>query len=351
MSRLARSVLVAVASSALVLGGVAGARAAGSLSATPTTIAGATIDVTAPTASSPPGVSPEVYYDSATGTYYLYTTNNPTGVYTSTDGSNWTAVAGATMPQGFDWSIVKMGPSDYRLYYSSMNPNVPATVSCTQQRKDFHYATSSDLLHWTAQPQILLDDIGCGVPHVLRKTDGSYLLYWNTITDKHGIHIATSPDGLTWTKLGGIIAGDPDLVDPAPLQMPDGTFLMIGSTTGGGGSNQQLRILSSADGLTWSLRNTALYAPAGISVLDPSVELIGDQLRVWFGYTQGRDHSASQIASGLLNLKAGKVDNAKPTTSGKTLGPCKKAGAKVTKKGVTAVCTKVKGKLVWVVKA
>ena len=351
MSRLARSVLVAVASSALVLGGVAGARAAGSLSATPTTIAGATIEVTAPTASSPPGVSPEVYYDSATGTYYLYTTNNPTGVYTSTDGSNWTAVAGATMPQGFDWSIVKMGPSDYRLYYSSMNPNVPATVSCTQQRKDFHYATSSDLLHWTAQPQILLDDIGCGVPHVLRKTDGSYLLYWNTITDKHGIHIATSPDGLTWTKLGGIIAGDPDLVDPAPLQMPDGTFLMIGSTTGGGGSNQQLRILSSADGLTWSLRNTALYAPAGISVLDPSVELIGDQLRVWFGYTQGRDHSASRIASGLLNLKAGKVDTAKPTTSGKTLGPCKKVGAKVTKKGVTAVCTKVKGKLVWVVKA
>ena len=347
MSRLVRSVLVAVASSALVFGGVATARAAGSLSATPTTIAGATIDVTAPTASSPPGVSPDVYYDSATGTYYLYTTNIPTGVYTSTDGTNWTSVAGATMPQGFDWSVVKMGPSDYRLYYSSINPNAAATVSCSKQRKEFHYATSSDLLHWTAQPQTLLDDIGCGVPHVLRKTDGTYLLYWNTITEKHGIHIATSSDGLTWTKRSGIIADEPDLVDPAPLQMPDGTFLMVSSTMGAG-TTQQLRILSSADGLTWSLRNTALYAPAGISVLDPSVELIGEQLRVWFGYTQGNDHSASRIASGLLNLKAGTVDTAKPTTSGKTLGPCKKLGAKVTKKGVTAVCTKVKGKLVWV---
>lgn len=350
MTHLMRAVFVAITSSALVIAGLTVARAAGPLSATPTTIAGATLDVSVPTAASPLGVSPDVYYDSATSTYYLYTTSMPTGVYTSTDGNNWTAVAGASMPQGFDWSVIKMGPNDYRLYYATINPNAPASVSCTKQRKEFRYATSSDLVRWTVQPQILLDDIGCGVPHVLRKTDGSYLLYWNTITEKHGMHIATSPDGLTWTKRSGIIADDPDLVDPAPLQMPDGTFLMVASTMGAG-TTQQLRILSSADGLTWSLRNSALYAPSGISVLDPSLKLIGDQLRVWFGYTQGNNHAASRIASGLLNLKSGQVDTAKPASSGsKALGPCKKVGAKVTKKGVTAVCTKVKGKLQWVAK-
>ena len=351
MTRLARMLTIAVAAVAVTLVGVGPAQAAGTLSATPTTIAGATLDVTVPTASSPKGVSPDVYFDDTTGTYYLYTTSMPAGVYTSTDGTNWSPVAGATMPGGFDWSVVKMGPASYRLYYSSINPNQPQTVNCTKQRKEFKYATSTDLVHWTAQPGVLLDDIGCGVPHVLRKADGSYLLYWNTITTKHGIHIATSPDGLTWTKLPGIIQDDPELVDPAPLQMPDGTFLMVSSTSGGPGQAQQLRILSSTDGITWSLRDKALYAPSGISVLDPSLKLIGDQLRVWFGYAPGMDHNNSQIASGLLNLKAGTVDSATTTSASPAkIKPCKKAGAKMKSGSKVAVCTKVKGKLVWVLR-
>ena len=355
MTRNLRTLITATAAFGLVLAGVGTAQAAGTLSATPTTIAGATLDVTVPTAVSPNGVSPDVYYDEASGTYYLYTTNMPTGVYTSTDGTNWNAVAGASMPNGFDWSVVKMGPSNYRLYYSTINPNGAQTVSCTKMRKEFRYATSTDLVRWTPQPGVLLDDIGCGVPHVLKKTDGSYLLYWNTITAKHGMHIATSPDGLTWTKLPGIIADDPDLVDPAPLQMPDGTFLMVASTTGSRGQGQQLRILSSGDGITWSLRDKALYAPSGVSVLDPALKLIGQQLRVWFGYAPGMDHNNSKIASGLLNLKAGTVDNASSSSSSASnasakIKPCKKAGSKMKSGSKVAVCTKVKGKLIWVLR-
>jgi hypothetical protein len=255
------------------------------------------------------------------------------------------------MPNGFDWSVVKMGPNNYRLYYSTINPNGAQTVSCTKMRKEFRYATSTDLVRWTPQPSVLLDDIGCGVPHVLKKTDGSYLLYWNTITTKHGMHIATSPDGLTWTKLPGIIADDSDLVDPAPLQMPDGTFLMVASTTGSRGQGQQLRILSSSDGITWSLRDKALYAPSGVSVLDPSLKLIGDQLRVWFGYAPGMDHNNSKIASGLLNLKAGTVATSSSSSSASDkIKPCKKVGSKMKAGSKVAVCTKVKGKLIWVLR-
>ena len=355
MTRIARTLTIAVTSAAIAFTGAGTAQAAGTLSATPTTIAGATLDVTVPTAASPNGVSPDVYYDEASGTYYLYTTSMPGGVYTSTDGTNWSSVAGAAMPGGFDWSVVKMGPNNYRLYYASINPNASPTVNCTRQRKEFKYATSTDLVHWTTQPGVLLDDIGCGVPHVLRKADGGYLLYWNTITTKHGMHIATSPDGLTWTKLPGVILDDPDLVDPAPLQMPDGTFLMISSTSGGPGRAQELRILSSADGINWNLRSRPLYAPSGISVLDPSLKLIGDQLRVWFGYAPGMDHNNSKIASGLLNLKAGTVDNATSSSSSDSntsakIKPCKKSGSKMKAGSKVAVCTKVKGKLIWVLR-
>ena len=346
MSRSTALTALAATVALLVPVAAAPAQAADLLSATPTTIAGATLDVTVPTPSAPPGVSPDVVYDEATGTYYLYTTNMPPTTYTSRDGVSWTAVPNATLPNGFDWSVVKMGPNDYRMYYSSINPNAPSTVQCSKQRKELRWATSSNLVNWTQQPGVLLDDVGCGVPHVLRKADGSFLLYWNSMLPQHGVYMATSADGLTWTKLPGIVANDEDFVDPAPLQMPDGTFLMVGSTTGKSDA-QQLRILASPNGIDWTMRAAPLYAPSGISVLDPALKLVDGQLRVWFGYAPGRDHANSTIASGLLDLKAGKVVNATATTSTKA---CKKAdlGKKRTFQGSTYQCRKVKGAYVWV---
>lgn len=340
---------MAVATALLVpTSGVAQADAL--LSATPTNAAGATLDATPATPSSPPGVSPEVYYDDTTGTYYLWTTHMPPTMYSSSDGTSWKPVAGATLPNGFDWSIVKMGPNDYRMYFASINPNAPSTVQCSQQRKELRYATSSNLINWTTSPEVLLDNIGCGVPHVLRKADGSYLLYWNTMEPRHGINIATSPDGLAWTRIPGIVANDENLVDPAPLQMPDGTFLMVSSTMGKSGP-QELRILSSPNGLDWTLRPEPLYAPSGVSVLDPALKLVNDQLRVWFGYAPGGNHNDSRITSGILTLKPGKVTTAKPSKPSKvTTKPCTKAGlgAKRQYQGDTYQCRKVKGALVWV---
>jgi len=328
------------------------AQAQGALSATPTTIAGATLDGLPATASSPPGVSPEVFFDEATGTYYLWTTDNPAKMYTSKDGTSWSAVAGATLPDGFDWSIVKLGPANYRMYFAAINPNAASEVECSKQRKELRYATSTNLTNWVTQPGALVTSIGCGVPHVLRKPDGTYLLYYNSMEPQHGMYIATSPDGLTWTKRPGIIANDPNLVDPAPLQMPDGTYLMIASTTGAPlpGSttqtSQQLRILSSTDAISWSLRNQPLLAPQGVSVLDPALKLIGQQLRVWYGYAPGGNHANSRITSGVLTLKAGTVDTATPTAT-KTKS-CKKVGEQRQHKGAMYTCKKVKGKLIWV---
>jgi len=352
------SLLGGILLAALVLGGAsAPAHADGVLSATPATIAGASLDGLAATPSSPPGVSPEVFYDDATGTYYLWTTDNPATMYTSKDGTAWSPVAGATLPNGFDWSIVKMGPNNYRMYFAAINPNASSEVECSKQRKELRYATSTNLTNWTTQPGVLVSSVGCGVPHVLQKPDGSYLLYYNSMEPQHGMYIATSPDGLAWTKRPGIIANDPNLVDPAPLRMPDGTYLMIASTTGAprpGSSaqtSQELRILASTDGLSWTLRTEPLLAPSGVSVLDPAVKLIGQQLRVWYGYAPGGNHANSRITSGLLTLKpaaASAATTPPATTPTAEVKTCKKAGAQRVYQGDAYVCRKVKGQLIWV---
>jgi hypothetical protein len=347
MSSFSRTSVVLAATVVLLMTSVQAVSAAEVLSATPATIAGATLAVTTPTAASPKGVSPDVYFDETTGTYYLYTTYRPSGTYTSTDGTNWTAVAGATLPDGFDWSMVKMGPSDYRMYYGAINPNSPSVVRCTTMKKELRYATSTDLVRWTTQPGAIFSDVGCGVPHVLRKPDGTYLMYYNTITTQHGIHIATSNDGLNWTALSGPILNNQELVDPAPIVMPDGTYLMVASTGGAGGA-QELQLLSSPDGINWTLRSTDLYAPAGVSVLDPSVEIVNGQIRVWFGYAPGMDHTNSQIASGILTLGSASAASTSSSTAGKPGTTCTKVGAKTKFQGKTVVCKKSKGKLIWV---
>ena len=333
----------AIAASIILIAGAAPASATGTLSATPSTIAGATLASTVPTDASPLGVSPDVYVDETTGTFYLYTTSRPPKTYTSRDGATWAEVSDAQLPPGSDWSVVKMGPDDYRMYYSAIVPNATPTVRCASMKRGLYYATSTDLTHWKTQQGPILDDVGCGVPHVIRKPDSTFLLYYNTITTQHGIHIATSNDGLSWTKLPGLIANNPELVDPAPLIMPDGTFLMVSSTTGGGKGPQELQILSSANGIDWNLRSTDLLAIPGVSVLDPSLKLVNGQLRLWFGYAPDMNHDNSRIANGILTL--GSVPAAvvaKPGTS------CVKAGTKATFQGKPVICKKTKGTLVWV---
>lgn len=339
MRSLRRTALCLVAALALALAPES-ARAA-TLSATPATVSGATLSVTLPGPSAPLGVSPEVYYDDATGTYYLYTTANPPRLYTSRDGVTWSVRDDAVLPMGFDWSITRMGPNDYRMYFASVDPNLPATVSCSRQRKQLRYAASTDLVRWTTQPGILMDDVGCGVPHVMRIADGTFVLYYNTITTAHGVHLATSADGLSWTPRPGLLANTRDLVDPAPIPMPDGTYLMVSSNRGSNGSLQQLEILTSPDALTWTLRPTPLFQPVGARALDPSVEIVDGRIRVWFAYVVGMDDQQARLASSVLTLAVA------PSRGQR----CSVRGAKaVSATGQALVCAKRGARLLWVVR-
>jgi len=305
------------------------------LTATPATINGAVIYTSPPPATAPPGVSPDVFYHADSKTYYLLTTANPPVQYTSADGISWTPTSVA-LPAGFDWSIVQEGPSSYRLYYAEVLP--PAAGQgppppCTPGSKRLRYATSTDLMSWTVQPAVLLNDVGCGVPHVMKTREGRYFLYYNRKDPVHGVYVGTSTDGLTWAIGNALVANDPELVDPAPIEMPDGTFLMVGSTVGMGGV-QELQLLSSTDAITWTKRSTDLYSAPGASVLDPSIELIDGQLRVWFGYAPGGSHDVSKITNGIIRLGTAKIAKG---------SKCKAKGAI----SGSLTCKSVKGKLVW----
>lgn len=340
-----RTRVVLAASLALVLASALPAQAAPGAS----DINEAGFDTSVPPANSPKGVSPEVYYDAPTSTYYLLTTNMPPTQYRSSDGVNWTPV-GNTLPMGIDWSIVQEGPSSYRLYYAEMVPTAPGAQPakpCTPGSKQLRYATSSDLITWTTQPGVLLPDVGCGVPHVMKTANGQYFLYFNKQDTQHGVRVATSSDGLNWNERPGIIANTEDLVDPAPIQMPDGSYIMIASTLGQR-SFQELQILGSTDAINWKLRPQKLYSANGASVLDPSVEYINGNLRVWYGYAPGGDHNNSRIAVGTVTFDGTGQQPSNATTSKKKPGdPCTKKGAKSGK----LVCMKHKGELIWAPKS
>ena len=335
-----RTVIIGIASLGV---GLPPSATAAELSATPATIRGATFTATLPAPGAPLGVSPEVFYDAAARTYYLWPTSMPAKEYSSPDGQSWTEVAGATVPRGIDWSVVQEGPASYRMYYADINPNLPAQVNCTQMRKQLRYATSSDLVHWTTQPGVLMDDIGCGVPHVLKKRGGGYLLYWNTITSEHGVHVAQSTDGLAWTSISGPLNSDRTLVDPSPIEMPDGTFLMVAASGGGPAEAQRLRIGSSTDGLSWTFRSDPLYAPSGYHVFDPALELVDGQLRVWFSYAPLNDMQRAQARVAVGSLVLGAPMGAAPATKAAKGKACPKKGAK----SGALVCAASKGTLVW----
>lgn len=290
----------------VALGAAAGASpvVASQLTANQRTIDTATLDATVPPApGAPKGVSPEVFFDEASSTYYLLTTSQPPTQYSSRDGVNWSPTS-TQLPAGVDWSIVVEGPSSYRLYYAEMKPASDGAPPkpCTPKSKVLRYATSPDLVKWTVQEAVLLDDLGCGVPHVMKTSEGEYFLYFNKIEGKHGVFVSSSADGLTWSTPAGPLNGNQDLVDPAPLELPDGTFVMVTSTTGSFGDYQQLQLLASDDAVTWVQRKTTLLADGSGGVFDPSIELVEGELHVWFGYSPAGSHDAATITHGLLTL-------------------------------------------------
>ena len=255
-------------------------------------------------ASSVQSVSPDVVV--ANGTYYLFTTGmGGIGVYTSSNGETWTQVTSARTPTGpvSDPSVVQLADGTYRMYYTSRSGMGGPACS----GKELRYATSTDLTAWTTQSAVLLADLGCGVPDVIRDGSSFNLYYVRGKPVEHGIYMATSPDGLTWTTIDGIRAPK-DFVDPSVVKVRDGHWLMMVADFPAGpptpGFLQRLYVGTSTDGRTWDFGDRQpVYAPSGLNALDPNLNLMADgTFKVWFA--QGASAEAATVAYGILTEDA-----------------------------------------------
>lgn len=264
------------------------------------------VSLTAGPVSSVVSVSPDVFYDATSRTYYLYTTGRSVGVYTSPDGESWTAIAGASTPSpAFDPSVISMPDGSYRMYYTSPGSGGPGQPCSGKQLK---YATSPDLVRWTAQPQVLLTDLGCGVPNVVRAGDSDYRLYYvrGGAGREHGTYMATSTDGLTWTPTDKLITPK-DMVDPSVVRLADGSWLMLTADFPAGKSAgpffQKLYAATSADGVEWDFGDsTPLYTgPTGEGAFDPDAVVMPDgSIRAW--WAQGTSPDTARVAAGTVTV-------------------------------------------------
>jgi hypothetical protein len=265
----------------------------------------ADVTLTAGPVSTVVSVSPDVFYDAASSTYYLYTTGMRIGVYSSKDGTTWAEVTGASTPSpAFDPSVISMPDGTYRMYFMSRSGMGPQACS----GKQLKYATSTDLVRWTAQSPVLLDDLGCGVPNVVRASDSDYRLYYvrGGSGVEHGTYMATSPDGLTWTPRAGILTPK-DFVDPSVVQLPNGAWLMLAAdfppSKSSGPFLQKLYAGTSSDGFTWDFdAATPLYnGPTGQGAFDPDAVVLPDgSIRAW--WAQGTSPETAVVASGAVTV-------------------------------------------------
>lgn len=277
----------------------------------------ADVTVVAGPTSSVVSVSPDVYFDAAASTYYLYTTGSgrgggpvpggpSVGVYSSSDGQSWAEVSGASTPTGpySDPSVVRLPDGSYRMYYAYRSGTGPGPA-CSG--KELRYATSTDLIRWTAQSGTLLADLGCGVPNVVY-TGSEYRLYYvrGGTGREHGTYMATSSDGLTWTPTDTLLTPK-DFVDPSVVQLTDGSWLMFTADFPSGKSSgpffQKLYVGTSSDGITWDFTPTAplFAAPTGQGAFDPDAVALPDgSVRIW--WSQGRSADTATIVSGDVTI-------------------------------------------------
>jgi len=244
-----------------------------------------------------------------------------TGLATSEDGTHWDKVGAVLAPDDATWeggyiaangTAVAVG-EEFLCWYQAGDP------------PRIGLATSSDGTSWRRLPQPVLDagprgswdERAVADPYVLAE-GGRYYMYYlgEDRARRQRLGVAVSEDGIQWIKLRGnpvLELGEPGSFDEAGLGEPavwewDGAYWMA-YTGRDRREYRRLGLAVSVNGVDWERlpANTVLQGDRAWNdkvVCDPSVEVLGEEVRVWFG---GGDvaHPAENVNGqiGLASLR------------------------------------------------
>lgn len=180
-------------------------------------------------------------------------------------------------------------------------------------RDQISYATSADLLHWTASGVILVEHTS--VPDAIVK-DGVIWAYFVDVTQEgkpEQIGVLRSADlGQTWSEKVFIeIIGGCNVVpvDPSPFLLPDGRIRLYfpdfgPQRSGNKGDQIQIRSAISSDGLQFTMEDGIRFERVG-GQFDPSVVLVDGVYHMYVGTKDGQQVISATSTDGLTFTEEG----------------------------------------------
>ncbi len=236
-----------------------------------------------------------------------------TMLYSAYDGRTWRTLQ-ADSNDGIHWRklgvVLSPDPQTWEGSYIAANGSALAHagrvwywyVAGPKERPRIGLARSRDIGAFIKEPKPVLepgpyaswDEEGVADPYAIRIGSYHYLYYLGQDrAHRQRLGVARSTDGLHWQKLranpilelGGAGAFDENGLGEPAVWNSHGFYWMLytGRDTG---ENRRLGLARSTDGVHWQKLSTVLAGAAAWEakvICDPTVEVNGDQIRVWFG--------------------------------------------------------------------
>jgi predicted GH43/DUF377 family glycosyl hydrolase len=240
-----------------------------------------------------------------------------TGMAQSSDGVLWNKQGRILSPEGWEGTYIAANGSALEFAGSLLywyQAGDPPRIAL---------ATSGDGKSWQRRGQVVplgprgsFDEMGVADPDVIRRGADLYLIYLGQDrARRQRLGVARSRDGVVWEKLRTnpvLELGPPGSFDENGLGEPavwtsGGSYWML-YTGRDHAERRGMGLARSVDGVNW--KRDPGFSPVGggetwdsAVVCDPSVEVSGDEVRVWFGGgdVPAPDHGIhGQIGIGVL---------------------------------------------------
>ncbi len=201
-----------------------------------------------------------------------------TGVATSTDGIQWTKQGKLLGPDAGNGTALVVG-DQIRYWYQTGDP-----VQIALDKK----------VVLATGPRGSWDERGVADPYVIERNGELYMYYLGMDrARRQRLGIARSHDGVVWEKLVAnpiMELGDAGSFDEMGLGEPavwssGGSYWML-YTGRARGEKRRMGLAKSADGVHWSREPLIIEGNSDWDrevVCDPTVEVLSDGIRIWFG--------------------------------------------------------------------